>query len=228
MDQLKLLLHRILNSNIIGRYFINEHFKRKFGDSAGYWEKRYKDNGNSGSGSYGMHAKYKAAILNKFVCENNLQKVIEFGCGDGNQLTHFKFPSYIGLDVSATAIKKCRAIFKEDGTKSFFIYDPEELIHDQSLMNADLALSLDVIYHLVEDKVFEEYMHRLFAASDKFVIIYAWDVDSDKSFHVRQRKFTTWVNLNIPHWRLKQRIENKDLGGACDFFIYEKTSLLSD
>jgi hypothetical protein len=222
MNQLKLWMQWFLNSNSIGRYFINNKFKRKFGNSAGYWEKRYLENGNSGSGSYGVHATYKAAILNKFVSENKLQKIIEFGCGDGNQLMQFNFPSYIGLDVSETAIQKCRTIFKDDGTKSFYIYNTAELKHNQIFFDADATLSLDVIYHLVEDDVFAKYMYHLFAASAKYVIIYAWDLESNKSFHVRQRKFTTWINLNISHWVLKQKIENHDLEGACDFFIYEK------
>ena len=37
---------------------------------------------------------------------------------------------------------------------------------------AELALSLDVIYHLVEDTVYESYMGQLFDSATKYVIVY--------------------------------------------------------
>lgn len=139
--------------------------KRYFPGSAKYWEKRYVDGRNSGYGSYGYFAEFKAEIINSFVKDNNIQTVIEFGCGDGNQLRLSEYPNYTGFDVSATAIKLCRSLFKNDGTKRFFMMD--EYHHHM----AELVLSLDVIYHLIEDRVFEDYMQRLFEASSKYVII---------------------------------------------------------
>lgn len=41
----------------------------------------------------------------------------------------------------------CRKIFKEDKTKSFY------LLADYDNQIADLALSLDVIFHLIEDNI---------------------------------------------------------------------------
>ena len=54
-----------------------------------YWENRYKNNGNSGAGSYGRLAEFKADVINNFIAENKITSVIEFGCGDGNQLSLF-------------------------------------------------------------------------------------------------------------------------------------------
>ena len=50
------------------------------------WEKRYAKGGNSGAGSYGKLAVYKAKVLNEFIEENKneVNSVVEFGCGDGN------------------------------------------------------------------------------------------------------------------------------------------------
>ena len=75
---------------------------------------------------------------------------------------------------SSTAISKCKEIFKSDRHKSF------RLTNEYSGETADLALSLDVIYHLVEDNVFEHYMQMLFKASNKYVIIYASDTDDNR------------------------------------------------
>ena len=188
-----------------------------------FWEKTYSNNGTSGSGSYGAYALYKAAVLNKFVVENNIRHVTELGCGDGNQLGMFHFPFYTGVDVSETVIYKCRSLFKEDSTKNFYTAAEFELIKDKQSIQTDLALSLDVIYHLLEDDVYEKYIKDLFAASTSFVIIYAWDIVTEKSFHILHRKFSAWINANIHNWQLVSTLKNKELPEACDFFIYKKT-----
>ena len=90
--------------------------------------------------------------------------MIEFGCGDGNQLSLAEYPSYIGLDVSRTAIGLCQRRFSGDPAKSFFLYDGTCFTDRAGVFAADLALSLDVVYHLTEDAVFETYLRHLFAA----------------------------------------------------------------
>ncbi|MDE3184110.1 MAG: class I SAM-dependent methyltransferase [Bacteroidota bacterium] len=205
--------------NRLSRYLFTKTFNRAFPGSAGYWEKRYLTNGNSGAGSYGEKALYKASVLNRFVAKKKIQNIIEFGCGDGNQLSYFRFPSYTGLDVSPTAIKKCRGLFKEDLSKRFFVCDQKTLPEDGQLFFGELALSLDVIYHLVEDEVFESYMSGLFNAATKYVIIYAWDVDEEKKYHVRHRRFSKWIEQHVLNFRLSEQISNQPF---CDFFVYER------
>jgi hypothetical protein len=222
MKKLKVLLYHILNSNAWGRNLINKQFNKKYQDSADYWEKWYLNDGTSGSGSYGNLAVYKAQIINPFVKNHHIHSVIEFGCGDGNQLKYFEFPSYIGLDVSETAVNKCIDMFMSDKTKNFFLYEEAARFTDTNLQKTDLSLSLDVIYHLLEDEVYEKYMHHLFAASSRFVIIYAWDEKKHKSLHIRHRKFTPWIAEHFKDWQLKQKIEYTGNLEACDFFVYEK------
>jgi hypothetical protein len=210
------------------RNIINGSRNTTFRGSAKYWEKRYRRNGTSGSGSYGKNAEYKANFLNRFVNEQNIESVIEFGCGDGNQLKQFTFSQYIGLDVSVTAIRTCIDIFITDPTKSFFLYNPAAFIDRHPVFKADLSLSLDVVYHLTEDEVFERYMQHLFSSSARFVIIYAWDVDGKRSQHVRHRQFTRWIEENLKEWHLIEKINNGKPEGACDFFIYEKRCLIDN
>jgi hypothetical protein len=186
-----------------------------FPGSAAYWEKRYRKNGNSGAGSYGRNAVYKAGILNEFVRNNNIQSVIEFGCGDGNQAMQFDFPDYTGLDVSAAAIRKCIDLSKQDPAKRFFVSDEKN-----TKLKAELSISLDVIYHLVEDEIYERYMQQLFSAATKYVIIYAWDVEADKNYHVRHRNFSQWIEDHESDFQLKDRISQEPYA---DFFIYERT-----
>jgi hypothetical protein len=194
--------------------------------SAEYWEGRYKSGGNSGSGSYNRLAEYKAEILNKFVSENNICSVIEFGSGDGAQLKLTRYPEYVGVDVSRTAIAATTKEFAGDPTKRFVHSDdlgPDDV--------ADLSLSLDVIYHLVEDGVFERYMGQLFDASRRFVIVYSSNMDrKSDAVHVRHRKFTDWVERHRSDFVLTNVLKNPypegisdiDNTSFADFFFFEK------
>jgi len=197
---------------------MNNHF-----DSKKYWEKRYVTGGNSGSGSYGKLAEFKAEIINKFIKENGIIKVIELGCGDGNQLSLFEINDYIGLDVTKTAIEMCRKQFKGDKTKSFFLYNPYFF---ENNYETELSLSLDVIYHLIEDDVFEFYMKHLFAVSNKFVIIYSSNGNNDSIYsapHCKDRRFSEWIEINLPEWKLIKEIKNKYPDKSySDFYIYNK------
>ncbi len=198
-----------------------------FSDSTNYWINRYNSGGNSGDGSYNNFAKFKAEIINAFVAENKtIKTVIEYGCGDGNQLRLAKYPSYIGFDVSPKAVEICKKTFLNDSTKKF------KLMENYSDEIGDLILSLDVIYHLVEDSVFEAYMTRLFESSKKFVIIYSSNTDKkreNQAPHVRHRKFTKWIENNKPQWQLSKHVPNiyfnnsdTKTGHSLDFFIYQK------
>src|SRR5512139_2970605 len=82
-----------------------------FSGSKDYWEERYRAGGNSGGGSYGRLAQFKADVLNGFVERHGVESVLELGCGDGHQLELARYPKYIGLDVSVTAIRQCAARF---------------------------------------------------------------------------------------------------------------------
>lgn len=199
----------------------------RFGGSKSYWEERYKDGGLSGSGSYGRLAKFKAEFLNSFVRDHDIGSVIELGCGDGNQLSLARYPQYIGVDVSQEAIRICRDKFSGDPTKSFFQVTEQ----DQYSGTSDLALSLDVLYHLVEDSVFDEYMSSLFSRSQKYTIVFSSNKNEQTSSrHVRHREFLSWVAANAADWKLTQEVKNlypfdaanPDETSPADFYVFER------
>lgn len=201
---------------------------KPFHGSEDYWITRYREGGNSGAGSYNRLAEFKAEVLNAFVASHSIREVIEFGCGDGNQLTLAKYPSYLGLDVSPHAVGGCSRRFAKDPSKSFM------LMHDYSGQTAQLALSLDVIYHLTEDEVYETYMQTLFGSAREYIMIYSSDRDEPHTQveHVRHRQFSQWVRANAPGWRLLRHIPNRypysgdnDTGSLADFYIYERGSV---
>ena len=209
--------------NSIAKAMLSVIRNRSFPGSREYWEKRYSSGGTSGEGSYGKLAEFKAEIVNSFVNENKINSVIEFGCGDSNQLSLFDFPDYMGLDVSRTALRLCMERFKDDKSKSFYLYDSEFFVDNHSKFKTELALSLDVIFHLVEENIFELYMRHLFSSANKFVIIYSSDANTRHTYHEKHRQFSQWVKIHLPEWKLIRKIKNKypDKSGS-NFFIYEK------
>src|SRR5262249_17014059 len=152
---------------------LRSYRRTRFPGSKLYWERRYDQGGSSGAGSYGRLALYKAEYLNDFVAKMHIQSVIEYGCGDGHQLSLMQYPSYIGLDVSASSIFRCVEVFSPDMTKSFLLYNSKAFMDNLNICNADMSLSLDVIYHLVEDETYDLYMRHLFSSSRRFVVIYS-------------------------------------------------------
>jgi glycosyltransferase involved in cell wall biosynthesis/SAM-dependent methyltransferase len=170
--------------------------------SASFWDRHYQAGGTSGSGSYGRLAEFKAEVLNDFVRRHDVGSVVELGCGDGNQLGLASYPSYVGLDVSPTAVRSCQATFATDPTKRFAAYRPGELEH-----RAELALSLDVIYHILEDDQFEQYMRDLFTAGQRFVCVYSNDDDRPSTWwEVRNRRFSTWIDQHVSGWELLEHV----------------------
>jgi SAM-dependent methyltransferase len=197
-----------------------------FRGSALYWEQNYARGRTSGAGSYEALAEAKAAFLNDFVRAREVRSVIDFGCGDGNQLALADYPGYIGLDVSRSAIELCQRRFVGDPAKSFFLYDGACFADRAGLFTADLAISLDVIYHLTEDAVFEAYMTHLFAAGTRFVIVYATNKEKPGTApHVRHRHFTRWAHAHAQSWQLFEVTPRPSTApDRADFFTYERVA----
>lgn len=224
MDRIK----KVIKKNFFLKKIIDNvyHKINPFSGSESYWEKRYQKGGNSGSGSYNRLAQFKAKIINDFIKANDIQTVIEFGCGDGNQLALAQYQNYIGLDVSSTVINRCKEKFKEDKNKKFYLYPSNEA----QKLKANVSLSLDVIFHLVEDAVYEKYMDDLFKAANEFVIIYSSNYDKPQKYHERDREFLSWVKNNARDWKLLKKVNNKfpfdpqnaDETSKSDFYFFKK------
>jgi len=221
------LLRLPLVGKILKRiYYRFFNHPKSFRGSENFWIQRYNAGGNSGPGSYNKLAEFKAEIINTFVQNNQIKTVVDFGCGDGNQLQLAKYPSYIGFDVSPKAISMCQELFMDDTSKVF------KLTNQYAGEKGELAISLDVIFHLVEDKVFNTYMERLFNASSRFVIIYASnfeDNNTNRTPQLKHRNFSKWIEENCRQWKLIDHIPNRYPlrndpynESFSEFFIYEK------
>ena len=150
MKTLKKVLKKLIKNFL--KLISYDYRGKYFASSKKYWQDRYLSNGTSGPGSYGKLSLFKAKVINDFVDEKNIKTVLDFGCGDGNQLRLAKYDNYIGVDVSDKAIELCKKMFAGDTTKNF--YNLTEFL--KKGQKFELVLSMDVIYHLLEDKVYIE------------------------------------------------------------------------
>jgi SAM-dependent methyltransferase len=198
-------------------------------NSKKYWNDRYLKGGDSGRGSYGELSQFKADVINDFVEKNEIKSIVDYGVGDCNQLKLFNTENliYTGIDVSEFIIYKCKENFKDDKKKNFIHVD-----NIDNELKGELVLSCDVIYHLIEERVYKEYMDKLFSMSNKYVIIYAKNEDVNHAQHVKFRKFSNYIDSNLPEWQLIKHIPNKfpqlklgqnnDNTSPSDFYIYKK------
>ena len=204
-------------------------------NSTEYWQKRYENGGNSGAGSYGHLCQFKINYINELIDKNDIKSVIDWGCGDGNQVDGLDLVqqehnlTYLGFDVSPIALYQCRRRHLGRPWMQFFHTD------EYSGQQAELGLSLDVIYHLVEDNVFNAYMRRLCDSSTKYLVIYSSNSRKVElpAVHLRERQFTDWMIHNRPDWQICRISPNEypyhvlgPAGSISDFYVYRKVGVM--
>tara|TARA_R110000772_G_scaffold40132_14_gene94001 strand:- start:618 stop:899 length:282 start_codon:yes stop_codon:yes gene_type:complete len=91
-----------------------------------------------------------------------------------------------------------------------------------------------VIYHLIEDEIYDAYLANLFEASSRYTLIYASNFEhfSPELPHVRHRQFGRDVADRFPEWELVEAFDNpyakphssKEYGSFAKFFLFRKCS----
>lgn len=196
-------------------------------DSIQYWQKRYASGGNSGAGSYGALADFKADSLNGFIADYGIRTAIEFGSGDGNQLRLIKVSKYVGLDVSGKAIENTKTMYANDPTKTFHVYDPDVYEPIDPFL-ADIAISMDVILHLTEDERHDRYLSNLSKSSLKYLGIFNSATEQQlprMASHNRFRDHRIWLKANAPEFQeIRVDLLPAELNYPIDtgFYYYER------
>lgn len=169
-----------------------------------WWEAWYAAGGDSGPGSRGEQAQWKADTINEFIQQNDIRSVFDLGCGDGEQIALIEVPIYMGFEPSRTARDRAISRFRYDRSRAF----PS----NPAGLRAQLALSMDVLYHLFDDIERAAYLDTLFAAGKRFVLIYTTrDSSHDYAGHV-------WHRSPPAGWT--EQIDSPDPTSNCSFFVY--------
>lgn len=181
------------------------------------WKKRPNF---SGDGSRGKLATFKADFVNNFIEENNIESIIDFGCGDLQNAKLLKVKEYLGIDIVHHAHPPDILAKQFNTIVSRF----DEFSADKK---ADLCLCMDVLYHILEDEqeYLEKTLNKIIECSKKYFIIYAQDSYQDDS--VLQYR----GHLHNSPWRQILETKNVELireqekcepGTSARFFIYQK------
>jgi 2-polyprenyl-3-methyl-5-hydroxy-6-metoxy-1,4-benzoquinol methylase len=190
-----------------------------------YWEENYSNGGTSGKGSYGVLAQFKGDVINQFIKGKRIHTVIEFGCGDGNQLKYMNYPSYLGMDISPTSIDICSKMFEKDKTKNFLLYNPKYFINN-GYFKSDLVVCLDVLYHITNEDDFWKTLDDIFSCKPFFIILYTRVTKPEEFVYgiptIQDRDILSCLS-RYQDYKLIQIIEQKykELSGA-SFIVLEK------
>lgn len=192
-----------------------------------YWNSRYREGGTSGYGSYGKLAELKAQIINTFIKENNIHSIIEFGCGDGNQLKYMEYPKYFGMDVSEKSISMCLDMFHDDSTKSFMVYSPR-YFRNNKILSCDLVVCLDVLYHIIDECDFVKTLDDIFSCSTRYIILYSNLHEYEpyrRGSHIRYRELKPYLE-KYSDFKIKKVTEQPFEGESrADFIFIEERNL---
>jgi hypothetical protein len=200
-------------------------------DSTAYWKSRYANGGNSGLGSFGQVANHKASVVSEILATYDVQSVVDLGCGDGNQLNllNLNYINYMGYDVSSSLMAKLQENFKQFENLRFSSDFTEVLGFNSTIERPSLVLSLDVIYHLVQDSVYYDYLEKIGILSPDLILIYSsnFDEGTDK-YHVRHRKFTRDFPNLFPAYSMLGLIHGLSHSDtSADFFLFGRGSFSS-
>jgi len=184
---------------------------------AAYWDWRYASGQTSGAGSYGKNAEYKASVVNTFLAEIGATSVLEFGCGDGNQLSYYHIPVYRGLDVSRKAIELCR---KRHPRAELSLYEPGDL----GLGMYDATICLEVLMHVSDESEFVRTLDDIFGHASKGVLIQTTlearpHGEGTQEWH---RDFLPYLE-RYPDFRILRIVEAPKPDMICDFILLERT-----
>ena len=196
------------------RYWKNRHRRGR-----GHWE-------SVGRGSVGKLARYKAGLVNELVQEVDAVRIVDLGCGDGRQADRFHVPEYVGLEVSEHAVAEARKRLAKHPNRTAHVWEPSDLLPETGC----IALSMDVVFHLVDDELHDAYMRALFQAGTKAVAIYSTDYEGEPQGHMRHRNVSRWVEENIQGWKRTQAVpppwpnsEHPQNGSDCWWLVWEPT-----
>lgn len=184
----------------------------------GYWDRRYREGRSSGAGSEGNEGQYKADYVSDFIHNRKIKSVIDWGCGDGQvlKLMRLEDAAYMGVDVSRTVIDRMRKAFPE------LSFTGPVAAHWKDAY--ELALSMDVLFHLPDEEDYSDYLIRLFGSATRYVIIYSTNYAGGRTArHVFRREFTPDIAERFPDWELTT-VATPLREGLASFFVYEKVN----
>ena len=180
--------------------------KSKISSSEEYWKQRYSEyssrlfKGASGNGRLPFRVNYKSKVLNEIIVKYKISSIIDFGCGDGILASKLHIDRYDGLEIDESLVDELSRQFQSKPNYNF-----STKIKSTWPERHDLALSVDVIFHLLEDDVYRSYMFQLFSGKSDYVVIRSSnheELGMGRNGHIRHRNFSEFVSKNFGQYNL--------------------------
>jgi SAM-dependent methyltransferase len=137
-------------------------------DGAEFWERRYRDNPNLGSGvgSRGESLLYKRGILQSVVDRCCLSSILDVGCGDIEVVKGLSFSrAYVGVDLSPTVIRRNRA------TKPEWTFIEGDIRGVALDISAEMVICLDVLIHAPSFQDYEALVGELIRRTTRLGVV---------------------------------------------------------
>lgn len=225
-----------LKANLFLRSIFRElafGYTKRFNHSNQYWKNVYKWGGNSGRASRGDVAAAKADFVNAVCSKYGIDTVVEYGCGDGVTASLITAKRYIGFDISPHAIAYAQDRCRDSASHMFLNYDGLskdevfEIVNRNKASENILSISMDVIFHLIEDETFFRYMDYLCTSPSKLVAVFCSDEDSaprQPPTHYRDRAYSKLMIEKYGFELLDSKnLEVDEHGNRRDFKLFGKT-----
>jgi len=211
------------------REIFRQRLTKRFINSKQYWENRYFFGGNSGRGSYKEEALIKADFVNNSISKYNINSIVDIGCGDGNNLMLFDQVDYIGIDPSETIINLNKKKFIRDNQKKFYLLNGNQIeiakIANNFISNRNsITLSLDIIFHLVEDYSYHDHIELINNINSNYCLIVSTNYEANYNLatpHVRHRKFSRDFESNC--WSLINKKVIKNCPAKREVHLFKRT-----
>ncbi len=137
--------------------------------NATFWEWRYLTDPELGSGvgSRGEPLSAKRDLLATLFEAIGPASVIDVGCGDGEATRDLPIQSYIGVDVSAEAVRRAK-VGRPGGT--FHVGHLADFP-----VRADLTICLDVLIHQSDAASYRDQVARLWESADRALVVSGYE-----------------------------------------------------
>jgi len=145
-----------------------------------YWNERFKLRKNVGWGSHPKSNWYKQKkdAVRRVLDKDNVLKVLDICCGDCKFIA--ELPQFQNNSIEYVGIEPTKSIYnqitKEFPDKTFLNITIPELIKTTMNEEFDLIICYDMLFHLVDDKLYDDFIKWMFNRKTKFVIVSYSDV----------------------------------------------------
>jgi len=118
-------------------------------------------------------------LINKY----DLKSISDVGCGECTLLPYLQgIRKYYGYDISPAVLSKVSKNAQDGFSKEFIL-----LTNNTKIVSSDLVLSLEVIFHQVNDDEYLDYMRKLVNSNGEYLLILTMNEGILKTNHIKNR-----------------------------------------